>query len=171
VLWLCWSVLTLAPWYSKNPTHDIFFPTKDALRAMLSLVTFAPGPINMLVAATPPTIKMFKRLPNKYRGLWGVYLIVMERNGRRPKIYIGSGTDKKLGMHARYQSYFRKSSNVVPQRVAKALARGYRITHMGLLCQTPIPSLKNRYSLRSLFIILETAFSFALWAMQSRTKS
>jgi hypothetical protein len=171
MLRLCWSMLGLAPWYLKNPTHDIFFPNKDALSAMLSLVTFAPGLAKILTAATPPTIKMFKRLPKEYRGLWGVYVVVLEKKGRRPIIYIGSATDKKLGMHVRSLHYSRKNSRHIPQRVSKALARGYRITHIGLLCQTPIPSVKNRYLLRSLFIILETAFSFTLWAMRSRTKS
>jgi hypothetical protein len=71
----------------------------------------------------------------------------------------------------RARDYYRFNSKNISRRVKKALAQGYRITHIGLLCQTPLPSAMNRYRLRSLFIIMETAFAFTLWAMHSRTKS
>jgi hypothetical protein len=51
------------------------------------------------------------------------------------------------------------------------LARGYRITHNGILCWAPIPTLKYRLLLCSLFRILETVFAFTLWAMASRTNT
>ena len=47
---------------------------------------------------------------------------------------------------------------------------GYTITHRGVLCWTTIPTAALRFPLRSLFLILETAFDLAFWAMKSRSK-
>jgi hypothetical protein len=174
MLVLCWTLLTLTPARLINPTHEIFFPTKEALNPMLAYVVFAPAIVKILTAASPPTIAAFKRLPMVKRGVWGVYLIVMEKQKCRPKIYIGSGTSKSHGVEVRCREYRKhpsKMARTVSRRIKKALADGYHVTHIGLLCQTPIPSLFNHYRLRSLFIILETAFAFSLWAMRSHTKA
>jgi hypothetical protein len=142
------------------------------MEVVLSTVTFAPGSIELLVAAKPPTIKQLKRLPTHHRGLWGVYILILERYRRRSKAYVGRGTDKIYGVTPRVLTYHRASSkSQLPKLVWKAVHRGYRITHVGLLCWVPIPSARNQFLVRSLFLILETVFAFTLWAMVSRTKS
>jgi hypothetical protein len=171
MLVLCWTLLTLSPSRLVNPTHEIFFPTKDDLSAMLAYVTFAPTILKLLAAAASPTINLFRRLPSIKRSVWGVYLVLMEKRGCRPKVYIGSGTNSLNGVHMRSRDYYRPKSKNISRRIKKALTEGYRITRIGILCQTPIPSAMYRYRLRSLFIILETAFAFTLWTMHSRTKS
>lgn len=169
-LWLCWGLLTLTDAALKNPVHDMLFPTEDVMENLLSTVTFAPGLIESLDSATPPTITFFKSLPTTPNGLWGVYLIVLEKPGCRPQIYIGCGTDSVRGLYNRFGHYTPEGSRL-PKLVLKAMTDGYRITHKGILCWASIPDSKKRFLLRSLFIILETVFSLALWAMESRTKS
>lgn len=169
ILWLCWGLLTLTSKSLKNPTHDILFPNEDAMKVLLVRITFAPGLLDVLRSATPPTIAFFKALPSNARGLWGVYLILLEKSGCRPRIYIGSGTGSQGGLLYRWRDY--NDPLRVPLYVKKALDEGYRITHKGALCWTPIPSSAKRFPLRALFLILETVFSLALWAMVSRTKT
>lgn len=169
-LWLCWGLLTLTDAALKNPVHDMLFPSEDVMESLMSTITFAPGLIEALKSATPPIIAFFKSLPTDHKGLWGVYLIVIEKPRRRPKIYIGSGTDKVHGLYVRLGQYKDKGTRL-PKLIKKAVTNGYHIAYKGILCWASIPNSKERFPLRALFIILETAFSLAVWAMESRTKT
>ncbi|KAG8625171.1 hypothetical protein KVT40_006922 [Elsinoe batatas] len=91
--------------------------TKDALEALFyrADVTFAPDLYAILTAAAPPTIAMLKKLPSHYLKVWIVYVIRLEKKGRRAKAYIGSGTDSMISGRARMQQYNRVSSSpIVP---------------------------------------------------------
>lgn len=91
------------------------------------------------------------------------YLIILEKKRRRPKIYIGSRTDKTTGITARLKVYDSSSTFAcLPDLVGKALADGYRIIHKDMLCWADIPDLGMRVPLRSLLFILETALSLAV---------
>ena len=50
---------------------------------------------------TAPTIAYFKGLPLHLDKLWAVYLLVLEKAGQRPRIYIGSGTASETGVKTR----------------------------------------------------------------------
>jgi hypothetical protein len=40
-------------------------------------------------------------LPTKVNKRWAVYLVLLEKSGSRPKIYIGSGTESlRVSLHA-----------------------------------------------------------------------
>jgi hypothetical protein len=160
-LWLCWGLLILTDAALKNPVHDMLFPSEDVLDKLLSTIAFAPGLIEVLESATPPTIAFFERLPTNLNGLWGVYLIVLRKQGCRSKIYIGCGTDSVRGLHVRF-GHYKDNGSKLPKLIKKAIANGYRISHKGILCWATIPNSKTRFSLRALFIILETVFSLAL---------
>lgn len=103
---LVWNLLTLTPVSLKNPVHAMVLATRDLLEQLLSdsLLVFAPGLLDVLQPPTPPSVAYFKGLPTD-ANCWGVYLLVLEKPGCRPKIYVGSGTDKDRGVARRFQQY------------------------------------------------------------------
>jgi hypothetical protein len=169
VVWLVWTFLTLTPAKLKNPVHAIILTTQDVVEKLMSdsLLAFAPGLWDIVLANAPPSIAYFKSLPTYCVMLWAVYVIVLEKRRCRLNIYIGSGTDKVSGA-ARLQQY--DNMVTLPRYVKAALDDGYTITYKGLLCWAPLPTAATRFALRVLFLALESAFSITFWAMYSKTK-
>lgn len=99
---------------------------------------------------------------------WGIYLLVLIKQHYRPRIYIRSGTDTQGGIHLRLKDYDQKTK--LPAGVKQALNERYSIVFKELLCWCPIPAASIRFQVRVLLLALEAMFSFALWAMKSRTK-
>jgi hypothetical protein len=170
VVWLVWTLLTLTPAILKNPVHAMILTTQDVVEKIMSdsLLEFAPGLLDVVQAATPPSLVYFKSLPTEDKKRWGVYVIVFEKKNCRPKIYIGSGTNAVGGVAKRLQNY--TYENNLSRFVMKAMDSGYRVKHKGLLCWAPLPEATERFALRALFLVLETAFSIVFWAMYSKTK-
>lgn len=170
VIVLLWTCLSSTPSRQKYPLYSKFFPTRVALESFFSSVSlvFAPGLLEVLQASTPPTIAYFKGLPTECKSIWAIYLLVLEKQGYRPKIYIGSGTAAKHGVSSRLGQYTR--GQVLPIRVEKALNDGYAIEHKGILCSTPVPSAALVPLRRLIFIIMEATFTFYFWALASTTE-
>lgn len=166
-LWLCWNILTLTAAKIKNPTHGLIFTSQEVMSGVLSNVSFAPGLLDAFQAPIPPTLAFFKSLPTADEGIFAIYLIVLEKLGFLPKIYVGSGLDKAMGVRPRLRQY--KTGKRATPNVKKALSDGFVITHKGILCSAPIPSSETRFQLRALFLILESLCTFTLWAMHSKT--
>lgn len=131
-------------------------------------MAFAPGLLDALQSKAPPTISFFKSLPIHFEKRWGVYILVLEKPGHRPKVYTGIGTEKRSGVCTRVGQYSRGMN--IPIYVQRALNDGYTISHKGLLCWSPLPAAANRYRLRALYLVAEAAFSLYFWTMVSRTK-
>jgi hypothetical protein len=169
-VWLSWTCLSHTPAALKNGVFALAIPTQEVLKQILlsSEMTFAPGLLDVLQSKAPPTISYFKSLPLHLDKRWGVYIIVLERPGTRPKVYTGSDTHHKNGIATRMGQYRR--GEMVPMYVQRALDDGYKITHEGLLCWSPLPTAAKRYQLRALFLLVECAFSLYFWTMVSRTK-
>jgi hypothetical protein len=152
---------------SKNSVFDVVFPDEAALNQMASTIAlvFAPGFLQVLQSTVPPTIEYFKTLPpcDRLDRFWAVYLLVLEKPGHKSKIYVGLGTDPKLGVWRRLQCYV--SGYTLPRYVKKALDDGYHIGYKGLLCRCPIPARPLQPTVRTFFILLEAAFAFVFWAM------
>jgi len=55
-------------------------------------LTFADGLFETLRSANPPTIAWLKSLPTELEKRCAVYLLVLEKAGSRPRVYIGSST-------------------------------------------------------------------------------
>jgi hypothetical protein len=169
IMWLVWMCLTLTPALLKNPAFALVLSTEEVLEEILSAwFSFAPGLLDVLKATTPPTIAYFKTLLTEVKRRWAVYLLVLEKLGSRPKIYIGPGTYGITGATSRFNQYDNKTS--LPRYVKCALDDGYTILHKGTLCWSPIPPLGTRFIVRTLFLAIEATFSIVLWAMKSRTK-
>lgn len=99
--------------------------------------------------------------------VWALYALVLKKEGCRPKAYLGTSTHTFLGLPSRWKDY--DDQVILPRYVKEALDEGYTITHKGLICWCPIPPPSTRFSVRALFLILETVFSIVFWAMFSKT--
>jgi hypothetical protein len=169
IVWLIWSCLTLTPTKLKNPAFAMALSTLDVLEQLLSdsLLIFAPVLLDVVQASTPPSMSYFKNLPTDVRKCWAVYLLVLEKPGCRPKIYVGSGTNRVGGAAKRFQDY--DNQTTLPIYIRRALKDSYTIVHKGLLCWSPLPAPSKRFPVRALFLAIEATFSIVLWAMVSRT--
>jgi hypothetical protein len=73
--------------------------------------------------------------------LWAVYLIVLKKDGRRPRVYIGSATESTYGIRSRIGCYDRRTRNDClyngePYFVDESMKDGFVVTHKGLLVWT-----------------------------------
>lgn len=169
---LSWTSISITPYPSV--LYRKYFPTQFALDQMCSSLglCFAPGLLDVLNAAAPPSIAWFMQLPSgeamEFRRCWGVYLLVLQKPGCRDCIYIGSGTDYNHGVRNRLKSYDYIHSNidVMPEYVLDAIDRGYTITSKGLLTWCPTPPFVSHLIVRVLILAIEAFFSFAFWAMR-----
>lgn len=172
VLLLTWTCLSTCPNQQKHPLFSKVLSTKAILDQLLSSVSvaFAPGLFDVLQSSTPPTVAFFKTLPTHCHELWAVYLIVLEAQGRRPKIYIGSGTDARKGVSGRLPIYHDSStSKILPSHVRNVLRDGYSIVHKGLICWIPLPDADSVPILRVVMLVLEAVFTYVFWALHSKT--
>ena len=166
VLLLTWTCLST---FSEEQTHPIFRKVLSSqvileqLFSSASLV-FAPGLFELIQAIEPPTVSYFKSLPTNFKKKWAVYLLLLEKPGCRPNIYIGSGTQATSGVSARLADYTHGKN--VPRYVHKALNDGYSIVHQGLLCWTQIPPPALRPVSRAVILALEATFAFVFRAMR-----
>ncbi len=167
IVLVTWTCLVATPVYSKNALFATFFTSEEVLHSIASAasLTFCPGLFEVLQAATPPTVTWFKQLPTcDSIPIWAVYVITLEKDGCRPMIYIGSGTEHLRGVRARFNQY--DLGAALPSGIIWAQANGYIIVHKGILCWIPVPSAMWVPLWRLLFYGMEAAFAFMLWAMQ-----
>ena len=170
VLSLAWVCLSTTNRALKNLQLDEIFPTECAMEKIMHIspLQYASGLLQTLQSSTAPTISYFKTLPLFIDKLWAVYLLVLEKDGERPRIYIGSGTGSTAGVRTRMNNYNQRARNM-PYYVESSLKAGYAITHKCLLVWTALPLPSDRYKLRCLFLVLETIFTLCFWAMKSQT--
>ena len=171
VLLATWTCLNDTPLYQKNTLFAQFFTSQAVFETIASTVSiiFCPGLFEVLQAATPPPIQFFKSLPTPTHlsSKWGVYVIVMEKPGCRPRLNIGSATSASQGIRQRFQQY--DLGLMSPRWVADALEKGYTITHKSPLCWMPKPTAALVPINRLLFVALEATFAYMFWAMRART--
>lgn len=163
-----WTCLVDTPFNQKNLHFDQFFTSLPVLQRIASQagVTFAPGLFDVVHSDAPPTIEVFKQLPEETSSVcWADYLLVLEKPGCRPLTYVGSGTDADNGVDSRLTSYDKEER--LPQYVEDALKKGYTIVHKGLLCWIPLPSAGKVPVYRLLIVALEATFAYIFWAMRT----
>lgn len=174
MVWRCLCV----PIY-KNPLFTQVFFDEDILWEICSQarLSFCPGLLDVVQAASPPRLSFFKKLPTAIIGRWGIYALVLEKAGHTTLVYIGSASDAVKGIPSRWALYDLcnlSRPNVVqktcPSNIKKALNDGYKIVHKGLLAWAPIPAAKDVPRFRLLFYAFEAMFSYLFWAMHKKTK-
>jgi hypothetical protein len=162
VLFLVWKVLNDTPDNRKHGYFKRYIPSLKDLDQIISTVSleFAPGLWNVLRASTPPTVQYFKTLPTTVVKRWGIYLLVLEKVGCRPRIYIGSGTEGKIGLPARFTVYGNRMAGGLPHYAKKSFNESFGIAHLGLLCWTSIPPAGRQPIIRLTFAALEATFTW-----------
>lgn len=112
----------------------------------------------------PPSLNFFRSLPDKPEGTHlGVYALTMEKEGEKPGLYIGSGTEVVYGVRQRINIYSGEG-RLLPRFVKLRLGQGYQITHVGLLCWFPSPAASLVPRVRAQVLLLEAAFAIAFHA-------
>jgi hypothetical protein len=155
-----WQVFSETPQRHVHPLFGRAFPSQDAYNDLIfsAPLRFAPGLLDVVLSESPPDVQYFKTLPAETYKQWAVYLLVLEKFGQRPGVYIGSGTQKLSGVLVRLNQY--DTINKLPFRVDEALRNGFTITHKALLCQMPIPIPSQIPILRIVTMALEAMFTF-----------
>lgn len=169
LVWTCISRPTL-----KNSLYKQLFREQIILSEISSAASlyFCPGLFEAIQVAAPPSMNFFRNLPTDVKGRWAIYVLVPEKQGCVDFIYIGSGTEMKAGVLARWRVYNNpdKHKDRLPKYLQQALDNGYKIVHKGVLVSCPIPSAANAPRLRLLFVVMEATFCFLFWAMRSNNK-
>ncbi|KAK3340702.1 hypothetical protein B0H65DRAFT_267817 [Neurospora tetraspora] len=99
---------------------------------------------------------------------WAVYLLILQCDGQLPLVYVGSGTNRAIGVHDRFNDY--SQGKMLSKYTAAAIAKGYTITHRKTLVKKPCPFPARLHNpARALFHILETAITFSLYAYKDRS--
>lgn len=164
---LCWCLLNLPDY--QHPCYKHVCSNFATLGSLLKLAGLScPSQLSdMLSMVTPPSLVQLKSLPDEApRGLWGVYLLVFEKPGCLPAIYIGSGTASQGGVRRRLLSH-RSGNTAVPFGVQQAKDNGYTLTHTSLLVSCLIPLPIHRPQLAVLMLLLEAAFCAIFWPFPS----
>ena len=167
---LTWASI-MAPTYI-NPVFREVLPSEATLSAMLVAagLIFCPGLFEAFQSETPPSSDWFQSLPSTIPlNVWGVYVLVLRRNGFKPLVYVGSGTSSIRGVRARTQNY--EYGVLVPQYVQTALKDGYTIVHKALLVSAPLPAPGNIPALRTAFVAMEAAITCYFGVFRNRDKS
>lgn len=93
---ISWRCLT-APSASVLPRFTIVAPTRSDLSSLFRFLrlTFCRGLLDVVKASEPPPVEWFETLPNCLlldqipNRSWGVYVIILKKDGQRPRLYNG----------------------------------------------------------------------------------
>ncbi|KAK9237170.1 hypothetical protein V1525DRAFT_388798 [Lipomyces kononenkoae] len=104
-----WTCLVVS--HAKHPIFNQVLSSQEVIEEVVSSASlaFAPGLLDVLQAHVLPSITWLKTLPTHTgKKIWGVYLLVLEKEGWRPLIYVGSGTSHHGVIH-RFDDYDKRS--------------------------------------------------------------
>lgn len=101
----CWSCIQ--KFLSLNLTLGFIFPAIERLQDVFNLagVEFCTGLWDVVCGSAPPPFTWLVGLANDIPPhVWGIYVIVFQKQSEKPRIYIGSGTAVSQGARARLVS-------------------------------------------------------------------
>jgi hypothetical protein len=151
-----------------NPELSTFFRERDTYDGVSasSPLSFPPTLGDVLASPEPPSVEFFRSLPRPTSDdkLWAIYAVLMEHDDLPCVLYIGSGTDATGGVFARIKMYTPNYSTL-PELVEAAFRKGYRVSSIGMLCWTPLPSAGVVPAVRARFLGLEEYFAIRLHAI------
>jgi hypothetical protein len=160
-----------APDWYMNPDFKVLFSKRSSFDSIAgsSPLTFAPKLHDILTSSEIPTIAFFKSLPIYSGGkIWAVYVIVMEKPGCLPMIYIGSGSHAVHGVGIRLLQH-KPGCSTAARFVLQAFKQGYHISHRGLLCWTPLPTPGLVPRVRARILAVEALFTCLFFAAFAAT--
>lgn len=153
--------LAAPDWY-LNPQFKAVLASDSAATAAAFAATrmqFANGVLDTVQAEQPPSPNVFLTTPSAKSKVWGVYAMLMVKDGCEPGLCIGSGTDSTSGARSRMHQYHDKTNRTLPIAVRRLFKHGYDVAHIGLLCWCPIPPPAVRPRARLRLLALEGAFT------------
>jgi hypothetical protein len=156
--------LDLPAWYI-NSEIKVAFASRSAWDFVVSdaPLQVAPELASVLSSSQPPSLDFFRRLPKPpVLKVWAVYALILEHLELQPVLYIGSGTNAKGGVQARYTGYQTGAGNI-PRLVQLALDQGYSLS-FGMLCWTDLPPPQLVPRLRARFLALESVIAIVFCA-------
>ena len=104
----------------------------------LACFTFCAGLAHILLLRARPTIQWFLDITRDIpKDVWGVYVLVLQKAGDKPCMYIGYSTAVDGGIRARIQQH--SVGKLVPRFVQQAKTNGYSIVHICVLGHMSIP--------------------------------
>jgi hypothetical protein len=173
-------------WY-MNASYPTLFKDEDRgkLDALFEAagVELTPSLEGVLFAPEPPSFEFFKNTPPAAQMTWAVYNVCMEMAGAKDALYIGSGTDQTHGGATHRLNIYRPylattpeeiealdidvrsiEASRLPEFVKSHLKLGYHISHIGVLCSSPIPPPALVAKTRGMFLAFEATFTIMFWA-------
>lgn len=168
---VAWTAIDGHDWI--NPRFHHALPSMEVLLGVLlsAGLVFCPGLLDVLQSATPPPISWFETLSTTIpTGVWAVYVLVLRKDGYRPRIYVGSACATKRGARARMGEYDSLNRTLLPKYVRAFVDDGYDITRKVLLCYCPIPSPVYIPIVRHAMVAIEAAFGCIFSAMYNPNK-
>ncbi|KAI8940342.1 hypothetical protein NX059_004035 [Plenodomus lindquistii] len=149
-----------APDWYLNPSFRIVLASDDGARIRAAVpLQYASGLSEVLESSEPPSPDFFETTPHPDGKFWGVYAMLMVKDGSEPGLCIGSGTDSLQGYKTRTKMYHDKKHVLLPRAVRAFYDNGYDLAHIGLLCWAPIPRASIRPRARLQIMALEGAFT------------
>lgn len=113
-----------------HPNYRPLFGDEKQLASLLlwSDLDFTPGFESLFDKPTPPPLSFSKDIPFACsQDLWGVYLLILKKDGDRPRLYIGSGTaTTNRGLVCRLQQHYNGRHNVPSKVMLRSTARPLR---------------------------------------------
>ncbi|KAL2129090.1 hypothetical protein VTI74DRAFT_8253 [Chaetomium olivicolor] len=165
-----WETMRTTPEGERHSLYGTLVPTRYRLDEIFTSIfpTFSPDLLQILQGTNPPAISFFKGLPENDKSVksWGVYVLILEKAGSRPCLYIGSGTKTQYGITNRLRNYELGSS--IPWSVSRVLDNAYTITHKKIICSVPIDTIRDALHGRLIILALEAMFTFTFWAVNFR---
>lgn len=151
-------------WYINPDLRELFKDRSNYdIIADCSPLSLAPNLGSILAANKPPTIAFFKSLPSPSSQTWGIYALLFEKAGCQPLLYIGSGTSSLNGVASRLH-YYKPGASNLPRFVKQAFEDNYHISHRGVLCWSPTPTIGLVPRVRARFLALEAMFTIMFHA-------
>ena len=157
----CWRILREVSPAQQSVAYRATYTSEDYILKLLKHhnVQFPPNLLEAINASQPPTIDFFKRLPLIHGKLWAVYVLVLEKEGELPAIYVGKSTHNKGYFHRLHQH---DTGERTAYWVEKRISEGFTITHRATLAWASIPSDPtgtDQVRLTGLVLLLETMFA------------
>lgn len=148
----------------SHPSIRVLLPDQATLDVQLSSVSMSPGLLDVFTTEHPPRLEFFKALPKYTSGkIWGVYMLVLEKDGVPFRLYVGSGTNVEFGIKKRLSCYRNGTVSEFSSLVRKAVTEEeFKITHVCLVCTAPIPPPGRVPIFRATIFALEAMFTFVL---------
>jgi transcription elongation factor Elf1 len=168
---LAFSIISTGA-YTAN-RWQLFFDSDLAIYKMTIAAGFLYSAelMKLPCSESPPTVKFLKAnispcVDVRVKVTWGIYLVIMEKNGAPARVYIGQATGVR-GVYQRVYTHKTISSSTT-DGIRDAAAEGWKVTSAGTLFQCGVPPIALQPKVRLLLTIMEATIHCLLWSLKSK---